>query len=52
MGVGALVGQSRSDLAQAQSQSLRHRHGDSDCSHRPLHLLDRISSNSTFKGSC
>ena len=24
MGVGALVGQSRSDLAQAQSQSLRH----------------------------
>lgn len=50
MGVGALVGQSRSDLA--QSQSLRHRHGDSDCSHRPLRLLDRISSSSTFKGSC
>lgn len=37
MDAGALVGQSSSDLA--QSQSLRHRHGDSGCSHRSLHLL-------------
>lgn len=50
MEAGALVGQSRSDLA--QSQSLRHRHGGSDCSHRPLRLLHRISSSSAFTGSC
>lgn len=37
MDAGALVGQSSSELA--QSQSLRHRHGDSGCSHRPLRLL-------------